>query len=185
MPRPTIFADRDGTLIVERNYLADPDAVELIPGAAPALQRLATAGYALVVITNQSGIARGLFAESDFQAVEERLARLLRAEGVRLDATYHCPHHPDFTGPCDCRKPALGLYHRAARDLDLDLARSVCIGDRLQDLEPARRFGGRALLVRTGYGDREAARAWPGLEIVPDFAAAAARILLPAAAPGS
>jgi D-glycero-D-manno-heptose 1,7-bisphosphate phosphatase len=185
MARPAIFADRDGTLIVERDYLSDPDAVELIPGTAPALARLAAAGFALVVITNQSGIARGLFGEAEFRAVQARLEELLGAEGVALDASYHCPHHPDFTGPCDCRKPALGLYHRAARELDLDLARSVYVGDRLQDVEPARRFGGRALLVRTGYGARDADRVGPGVEIAPDFAAAAARILGPRPAAGS
>src|SRR5690606_21848860 len=136
--RPAVFLDRDGTIVVERNYLADPARVELVPGAAAALRALAEAGYALVVVTNQSGIARGLYGEGEFRAVQRRIEELLAREGIRLDGVYHCPHHPDYTGPCECRKPAVGLYLRAARELGLDLSRSVCIGDRLKDVLPAR-----------------------------------------------
>lgn len=154
--RPAAFLDRDGTIIVEREYLARPEDVQLIPGAAQALKRLADAGFALVVVTNQSGIARGLYGEEDYRAVQERLADLLRQAGVTLDGDYHCPHHPDYTGPCDCRKPAPGLFLRAARELGLDLGASVYIGDRLRDVLPGLERGGRAFLVRTGYGREEA-----------------------------
>lgn len=173
MARPAIFADRDGTLIVEQDYLADPEGVELIPGAAPALGRLAAAGYALVVITNQSGIARGLFGESDFQAVQARLEELLGAEGVLLDATYHCPHHPDFTGPCDCRKPGLGMYRQAEAALGVDLAASIYVGDRVRDVLPALQTGGVGYLVRTGNGADEAELAPAGVEVIDDLTALA------------
>jgi D-glycero-D-manno-heptose 1,7-bisphosphate phosphatase len=173
-----VFLDRDGTLVVERYYLADPDQVELVPGAAAALRALAAAGYALVVVTNQSGIARGLYGEAEFRAVQRRIEELLRREGIELDGVYHCPHHPDYTGPCECRKPAPGLYRRAARELGLDLCRSVCVGDRLKDVLPARELGCRAaILVRTGYGEEEARRAPEWVRVERDLAAAAEAIL--------
>ncbi|HSJ13514.1 MAG TPA: D-glycero-beta-D-manno-heptose 1,7-bisphosphate 7-phosphatase [Longimicrobiales bacterium] len=175
--RPAVFLDRDGTIIVEKHYLADPAGVELIPGAAEALARLARAGYALVLITNQSGIARGLYARTDFERVQQRVEALLLEQGVRLDGVYHCPHHPDFDGPCECRKPAPGLFRRAADELGLDLSGSACVGDRLSDLEAALAFGARALLVLTGHGERERRGGWPGLEVVADLGAAADRIL--------
>jgi D-glycero-D-manno-heptose 1,7-bisphosphate phosphatase len=175
--RPAAFVDRDGTIIAEAHYLADPERVVLVPGAAGALARLAAAGYAVVVVTNQSGIARGLYGEAAYRAVQARLEALLAEAGVRLDGVYHCPHHPDFTGPCDCRKPATGLFLEAARALDLDLARSVFIGDRLKDVEPARMLGGTGILVRTGYGAAHAAQAGAAFAVVADLAAAVDRVL--------
>jgi len=176
--RPAVFLDRDGTIVVERYYLADPAGVELVPGAAAALRSLAEAGYALVVVTNQSGIARGLYGEGDFRAVQRRIEELLEREGVRLDAVYHCPHHPAYTGPCDCRKPAAGLYRRAARELGLDLSRSVCIGDRLKDVLPARELGCAAgILVRTGYGEEQAPEAPEWVRVEADLPAAARAVL--------
>lgn len=150
--RPAAFLDRDGTVIVERNYLSDPAAVELIPGAAAALRMLAHAGYALVLVTNQSGLARGLIREAEFLAVQRRLTGLLAAEGVEFEAVYHCPHHPEYTGPCECRKPGLGMYRRAARELGVDPASSIYIGDKVSDVLPAVVLGGRGYLVRTGHG---------------------------------
>jgi len=175
--RPAAFLDRDGTLIAEAHYLADPERVRLVPGAAEALLRLRDAGYALVVVTNQSGIARGLYTEADFRAVQARLDALLEADGVRLDAVYHCPHHPDWTGPCDCRKPGTGLFVRAARELGVDPAASVYIGDRLKDVLPARVLGGRGILVRTGYGAEQARDAPADIAVAADLSAAVARIL--------
>ncbi len=151
-PRPAAFLDRDGTLIVERDYLSQPEGVELLPGAVAGLRALRQAGYALVLVTNQSGIARGLFGLDDFRAVQARLEELLAAEGVRLDGVYLCPHHPDFGPPCECRKPGPGLYRQAERELGLDLARSLFIGDRLSDVDAAAALGGTGILVRTGYG---------------------------------
>ena len=150
--RPAAFLDRDGTIIVEREYLSDPNDVELLPGAVNGLAALHALGFALIVVTNQSGIARGFYGEQQFHAVQAAMERLLAHDGVRLDATYFCPHHPDFSGPCDCRKPGLALFLEAAETHHLDLAASVWIGDRVTDVIPANQLGGRGFLVRTGYG---------------------------------
>lgn len=147
MTRAAVFLDRDGTLIEDTGYLARADQVRLLPGAAEAVRRLRAAGYAAVVVTNQSGIARGLLTEADYAATAERLASLLAAEGASLDAQYHCPHLPQITGPCECRKPGTLLYRRAAAELDLDLRESWWIGDRSRDVEPAAALGGRGLLL--------------------------------------
>ena len=168
--RPAVFLDRDGTLIAEKEYLADPAGVEPIPGAAEALLALAGAGYRLVIVTNQSGIARGLYAEADFHAVQKRVEECFAEAGVRFDGVYYCPHHPEVTGPCECRKPGLGMYRRAARELGLDLARSIYVGDRVSDVLPARDLGGLGFLVRTGYGELHAAQAPPDVVVVDDVA---------------
>jgi D-glycero-D-manno-heptose 1,7-bisphosphate phosphatase len=145
--RPAVFLDRDGTIIEDTGYIAAPDSVRLLPGAATAIGRLNRAGIPTIVVTNQSGIARGLLDESAYQAVARRLETLLAAGGARLDADYHCPHHPDITGTCECRKPGPLLYRRAAADHELDLARSWWVGDRERDVVPAQRFGGRGVLI--------------------------------------
>lgn len=150
--RPALFIDRDGTLIEPIPYLHDPAQVRLVRGAGEALSRAHAAGYALVVVTNQSGIARGLYGPREMDAVHAALQSALAADGVAIDAFYHCPHHPDFTGPCTCRKPAPGMLHSAAEDLHLDLGRSVMIGDTWDDVQAGRRAGCRAILVKTGYG---------------------------------
>lgn len=176
--RVAVFLDRDGTLIREADYLADPDGVALLAGTLDALGRLRAAGYALVVVTNQSGIARGLYTLEDYHRVAARLDELLAAAGVPVDATYFCPHHPEYTGPCDCRKPDLGMHRRAAADLDLELGRAWYIGDKPSDVLPAAATGGRGLLVRTGYGARtEAAGEVPEGVVVVDDLAAAARLI--------
>ena len=156
------FLDRDGTIIVEKHYIANPDDVVLAEGALEGLHAFVAAGYKLVVVTNQSGIARGLYREEDFHAVQQRLEEMLAEEGIRFDAVYYCPHHPDFTGDCDCRKPGPGMYRQAERNLGVDLENSVYVGDRMKDVLPARDFGGRGILVRTGYGaaESEDAPAW-------------------------
>jgi D-glycero-D-manno-heptose 1,7-bisphosphate phosphatase len=177
--RPAVFLDRDGTIIVDRHYLASPEQVELLPGAARALGRFQQAGYVLVVITNQSGIARGLFGEPAYRAVQARLEQVLAARGVTLNGAWFCPHHPDFTGPCECRKPGLRLFREAAETLAIDLPRSVFVGDRLHDVQPAKAFGGTAILVKTGYGAAEAGRAESGIAVVDDLRAAAEYVLGP------
>ncbi|UCC48418.1 MAG: HAD family hydrolase [Gemmatimonadota bacterium] len=148
--RRAVFIDRDGTLIEERGDLGDPGGVELLPGVARAVRRLQDAGLLTVLVTNQSGIAKGLFSFEDFEAVQERLIELLAEEGVRLHKVYMCPHHPDVTGPCDCRKPGPGMYRRAAAELSVDLARSFYVGDRWRDVAVTEEVGGRFFLVRTG-----------------------------------
>lgn len=153
--RPAVFLDRDGTLIREQEYLADPAGVILLPGVSGALRRLRAAGFALVVVTNQSGLGRGLYTLDAYHAVAGRVNELLAREGAHPDGTYFCAHHPDVDGPCGCRKPATALHRRAARDLGLDLARSWFVGDRARDVVPARELGGHGILVRTGYGREE------------------------------
>lgn len=148
--RPAVLLDRDGTLIVEKNYLADPTGVELEEGVVEGLTQLQRAGYRLVVVTNQSGIGRGYYTLSDAQAVNQRVAELLAARGVLIDGWYICPHRPD--ADCDCRKPRPGLALAAAKDLSLDLAHSWVIGDKASDVELAAAFDGRGLLVATGEG---------------------------------
>ena len=173
------FLDRDGTIIEEKHYIANPQDVVLAPNAVAGLRALRDAGYRLVVVTNQSGIARGLYAEADFHAVQERLNQLLAREGISLDAVYYCPHHPDFTGPCDCRKPGPGMYRQAERNLQVALQNSVFIGDRLKDVLPARDFGGLGILVGTGYGAQEAEHAPAWVVRARDLADAAARLKNP------
>jgi D-glycero-D-manno-heptose 1,7-bisphosphate phosphatase len=172
-----VFLDRDGTLVEERDYLADPADVRLVPGAARAIARLRAAGFAVVLVTNQSGIARGLYRLEDYRAVQARLEALLRESGVRLDAAYHCPHHPDFTGPCTCRKPGTGMYRAAERELGIALDRSWYVGDKPTDVEPASVLGGRGILVLTGYGPESEARVAREVDVVADLAAAADLIL--------
>ncbi|MEY4608587.1 MAG: hypothetical protein RL625_804 [Gemmatimonadota bacterium] len=147
MTRPALLCDRDGTLIHDAHYLHDPAQVRLLPGAVEMLRAFRDAGWALVVITNQAGIARGLITEAQYQSVRARFDALLAAEGVTLDLTLHCPHHPDFTGPCRCRKPGTLLHEQSRDQLQLDLARSVWIGDRWHDIAPASVFGGRGILI--------------------------------------
>lgn len=145
--RAACFLDRDGTLMVDTHYPADPARVRLIPGAADAVARLNTRGIPAVVVTNQSGIARGLISDTQYAAVRDRLNALLDTAGAKITATYHCPHLPNAEPPCDCRKPALGMYQRAAADHGLDISRSAYIGDRWSDVEPAVRVGGVGMLV--------------------------------------
>ncbi len=178
---PAAFLDRDGTLIEEREYLAEPEQVRLLPGVAAGLRALRDAGYRLIVVTNQSGIARGLIRPDQYEGVRRRIDALLAAEGVALDAVYHCPHHPDITGPCPCRKPGLGLYRQAVAEHGIDPARSVFIGDKPGDVAPAGAWGARGVLVRTGYGRTSEPRVGPSVAVVDDFAAAVAHVLGPAA----
>lgn len=154
--RAAVFLDRDGTLVVERGYLSDPADLELLPGVPSALAALRVAGFALVVISNQSGVGRGLFPLSRVYQAMARLRLLLRAHHVELDAVYFCPHRP--ADGCDCRKPGPELLERAAEDLALDLAGSFMVGDKLIDAEAGRRAGGHGVLLRTGYGRDEERR---------------------------
>ena len=176
--RRAVFLDRDGTLVEDPGYLHDPAAVRLLPGVARGLADLCAAGLALVLVSNQSGLARGLFGPEAFAAVNRRLEELLGEGGPRFAGIYHCPHHPDFGGPCDCRKPAVRLFRLAAADLGLDVARSWFVGNRAGDVEPAAALGGRGILIAASARatDLDAARRL-GVATVPDFAAAAALIV--------
>lgn len=148
--RGLVILDRDGTIIVERHYLSDPDQVELIEGAAAGLRQLQTLGVGLVVITNQSAIGRGMFDETRLDAIHRRMDEVLQREGIRLNGVYVCPHRPDEG--CACRKPKAGLLKRAARELGVDVRRSFVIGDKSCDIELGRAVGATTFLVRTGYG---------------------------------
>jgi D-glycero-D-manno-heptose 1,7-bisphosphate phosphatase len=154
--RPAVFLDRDGTLVVEVGYLANADDIQLLPGVAPALRELRAAGYALVVVSNQSGVGRGLFPLSRVYEAMARLRRELRTHGVELDAIYFCPHRPD--ADCTCRKPKSDLLRQATANLRLSLRESAMVGDKRLDAETGRRAGARGVLVRTGYGRDEEQR---------------------------
>lgn len=174
--RPAVFLDRDGTLIEDPGYLDDPAGVHLLPGVPEALRRLEAAGYARIVVTNQSGIGRGLFDEAAFHRVEAELARQLAAHGAATDRTYWCPHLPD--AGCACRKPGTAHHRAAALAFGLDLGRSWCIGDRLGDVAAAAPLGAQAILVETGEGARFAASARAdGILVARDLAAAVAWLL--------
>ena len=147
------FLDRDGVINVEMDYLCDPEKVILIPGTATAIRRLHEAGYLAVVVTNQSGVARGMYTRNEVDAVHRRIRELLALEGTTIDAFYCCVHHPEYTGICDCRKPAPGMLLQAARELDIDCAGSAMVGDRMSDIAAGRAAGcAESYLVRTGYG---------------------------------
>jgi len=161
--RPAAFLDRDGTINEEAGYISDPGALRLIPGAVEALRLFRERGYALIVVTNQAGVARGLMTERDVAAVNGDLATRLAGHGVAPDAFYACYHHADQGPPpyrraCTCRKPGAGMLLRAAREHGLDLARSVMIGDHWSDVQAGRRLGLPAALVLTGHGHEEWAK---------------------------
>lgn len=150
--RRAVFLDRDGTLTEPRHYPSHPDDLVLQPGIGPPLRAIQNAGFALVVVTNQSGLARGLFHEAALDMVHQRLRSLLARHGVQLDGIYVCPHHPDGTVPhfgviCQCRKPAPGMLRQAAQDLGLALSESWMIGDSVCDVDAGRRAGTRTALI--------------------------------------
>jgi len=162
MGKSGVFLDRDGTLLEEAGYLDRLERLVFFPYAIDAVRLLNRAGFPVVVVTNQAGIARGIFKESFVAAAHRHISDRLAAAGARVDAFYYCPHHPEavveeFRQVCDCRKPQPGMLTRAAADLDLALDRSFVVGDRWHDLEAGQRVGARTLLVRTGYGRTEEA----------------------------
>ena len=183
--KPAVFLDRDGTLIEDVGYLDRLDQMTVFPWTVDVIRAFNRAGLAVVVVTNQSGIAKGLFTEAFVEETHRQLSARLAAGGARIDAYYYCPHHPDgvvdaYRQRCDCRKPASGLVNRAVRDLDLDPARSFVVGDKWLDIGLARAAGARGILVRSGTGAAEEARPQPGVSadaIVDNLAAAASWIL--------
>ncbi len=152
MQHRALFLDRDGTINVEKEFIRDPDDVDLIPGSAEALKLAAANGFRLFVISNQSGVARGMMTLDDVHSVSQRLIELLDREGVALDGIEYCPHYPSITGPCDCRKPNRGMIDRSIKGREIDLTRSFVIGDRALDIELACNIGARSVMVMTGYG---------------------------------
>jgi len=160
MAHKVVFLDRDGTINEEVGYVNHIERFNLLPRAGQAIRLLNQQGWKAVVITNQSGVARGYFSESLVHQVHQKMRDLLKKEGAHLDGIYYCPHHPDIGVPpyrqtCRCRKPATGLIEEAVKELDLDTSQSYMIGDRWADVEFGRRVGAKAVLILTGYGRGE------------------------------
>jgi len=182
-----VFLDRDGTISHEVGYIRDIDHLQLLPNSAKAIRRLKQSGIKVIVVTNQSGVARGYYSEDHVRRVNDRLTALLKAEGVDLDGIYYCPHHPTegsgaYTQSCRCRKPEPGMLLQAAADQPIDLGRSFVVGDKLTDMEMAHRVGAKGILVLTGYGREEfGGKGETGPEpdqVVPDLEQAAEWILM-------
>lgn len=145
--RPALFLDRDGTIITDEHYLNDVERVRLMQGAASAIARANRAGVLVVIITNQSGIGRGMITQEQYDAVAERLIELLAEDGALVDATYYCADRPEIPENIGCRKPGMAMYWKAAKELGLDLARSAYLGDKWRDVQPALTAGGLGILV--------------------------------------
>jgi len=183
--KPAVFLDRDGTMIEDVGYLDALNRVDFFPWTVDAIRALNRAGFPVVVVTNQGGIARGFFTEAFVQETHRHIAARLEAGGARVDAYYYCPHHPNakvaaFAQSCECRKPGPGMINNAARDLGLDPARSFVVGDTWLDIGLARAVGARGILVRTGAGAAWEARPQDGLaaDAVVDNLAAAVSVIL-------
>ena len=169
MKRRAVVLDRDGTLIKEAGYLDRVEALELFPYTIDAVRMLNRAGYAVVVATNQSGVARGLFDESFVASTHDLLGSMLETGGARIDRWYYCPHHPEgivdeYRQDCDCRKPRPGMLLHAAKAMDLDLTRSFGVGDKWHDVQAAAAAGAKGILVGIGYGRRHEPPPVAGLE---------------------
>ena len=159
MKKKAVFLDRDGTIIKDADYLADPDEVELLDNAAKGIKMLKDAGYLILVTTNQSGVARGYFTEETVQLVNNRMREHLQEEGTDIDGIYYCPHYKEgeikaYAVDCDCRKPEPGMIKQAAREFNIDLYQSWVIGDKAADVEFGQAVDSRTVLVLTGYGQQ-------------------------------
>jgi histidinol-phosphate phosphatase family protein len=142
-----VFLDRDGTVMEDAHYIKSPDQVRLIPGAAAAVKRINDAKIPVIVVTNQSGIGRGLFTVRDYEAVKNRFESLLAQHGAHVDASYYCPDHPSATSPSRCRKPATKMFEDAIRDFNVDPAKVAYVGDRWRDVAASRKLGGRGIMI--------------------------------------
>jgi D-glycero-D-manno-heptose 1,7-bisphosphate phosphatase len=155
-----VFIDRDGTINVDVDFLSTPDQLQLIPRSAEAIRTLNEHGVPVIVITNQSGIARGLYTEEDLRKVHDALDGMLKLSGAKIDRYYYCPHHPSdgiapYVTQCLCRKPKPGMLHSAQKEFGFDLTRSFVVGDKRIDMEAGRAVGACSIQVSTGYGERE------------------------------
>ncbi|MBI9112159.1 D-glycero-beta-D-manno-heptose 1,7-bisphosphate 7-phosphatase [Maridesulfovibrio ferrireducens] len=148
-----ILLDRDGTIIVDKHYLSDPEGVEILPNAEDGLKLMQDAGFGLIVVTNQSGIGRGYYSEDDMNAVNNRMKKMLSKSGIKFDAIYHCPHAPEQN--CNCRKPAPGMFDNAIKDFKMNPTDCYVIGDKICDIELGLAKGASTILVRTGKGLKE------------------------------
>lgn len=174
---PAVFLDRDGTINVEKHYLYRVQDFELLPGAGEGIALLTQSGYRVVVVSNQSGIGRGYYTETDVHHLHHHLDQILKPFGAKIDAYYFCPHHPEhgqdeYQHECACRKPLPGMILQAAADLNIDLEQSFMVGDKLVDIEAGHAAGCRTFLVRTGYGAGIAEQN-PVVQVCDDLLAAA------------
>lgn len=163
-----VFLDRDGTVIEEKDFIKSPEEIEFIPGSIEGIRTLRKLGYKIIVISNQSGIGRGILTENMVKEVNDSFIQQLRERGAPIVALYFCPHHPD--DDCDCRKPNTGMIHRAVVEHKLDLEKAVIIGDKLSDIELGKRVGAKSILVLTGYGRKEREKL-EDATVKPDFIA--------------
>jgi len=154
--RRAVFLDRDGTLNVEVELVRTPADLRLIEGAAKAVRRINESGWLAILVTNQAILARGDCGTEGLEKIHDELRRLLARDQARLDAIYVCPHHPDYTGACNCRKPEPGMILRAQSDFNIDLSNSWVVGDSMKDIRIARNVGARSALVKTGKAGRDA-----------------------------
>ncbi|TXT65287.1 MAG: D-glycero-beta-D-manno-heptose-1,7-bisphosphate 7-phosphatase [Promethearchaeota archaeon] len=161
-----IFLDRDGVINKEVNYLSDPNEFKLLDGTIEALRIFQKKGYLLIVITNQSGLARGYFSVETLNKIHDKMRRLLKEKGIRLDDIIYCPHHPDFTGECECRKPKPGMILEAQESFNINIGSSYMVGDKLSDIEAGQLAGCKTVLLLTGHGLRERKKI---NQIKPDF----------------
>ena len=164
--KKAIFLDRDGVINKEVSYLSDPDKFEFIEGSIDALRDLKNMGYLLIVITNQAGIARGYFTENTLSKIHTKMTMILKNYEIEIDGIYICPHHPNFTGPCECRKPKPGMIIDASNKYNVDLNQSYMIGDTLKDIETGINAHCKTVLLLTGYGKEEVKKI---ANIKPDF----------------
>ncbi len=174
--RPAIFLDRDGTINEEMGYINHPDRFIIFPYVVPSVKIFNELGYVVVVVTNQSGIARGYFPESLVKILHQRMIEIVEDSGAKIDAVYYCPHHPsegltEYRINCDCRKPKPGMIVQAQKDLNLDLSASYMIGDRYKDIKFAKKLGIKAGMVLTGYGRGEYEYQRESWEYQPDLIA--------------
>jgi D-glycero-D-manno-heptose 1,7-bisphosphate phosphatase len=178
-----VFIDRDGTINEEKEYLYRADEFAFIPGAPQAIRLFNEAGFLVIVVSNQSGVARGYYTEEDVHLLHRHIAAQLESFGARVDAWLYCPHHPAGRGsyalPCRCRKPLPGMLLEAAGRFAIDLESSIMIGDKLVDVEAGSAAGCRSILVRTGYGALEVGRAQAGVEVCDDLLSAAESLTRP------
>lgn len=179
--KPAAFLDRDGVLNEDRGYVHRWEDFSFLPGVIEALRQLQHKGYLLVVITNQSAVARGLCAEADVLALHERMRTVLREQGIELAGIYHCPHHPQGSVPryaraCPCRKPEPGMILRAAQEHGIDLARSFLVGDKISDLEAGRAAGIPSLYLVVPPGQEKDLAAFPGAQQVSSLEEVAERL---------
>jgi len=151
--RRAVFLDRDGTINVEKNHIYKVEDWEWMPDSIKAIKALNQKGFLVFVITNQSGVARGLYSESHVVTLHEFVNKELERHGAKIDEFYYCPHHPDFTGECDCRKPKTRMVMKAQEKYNLNLKKSYVIGDKLCDMKTGISIGATPILVRTGHGE--------------------------------